>query len=231
MRASADQDRAAILTTLRGHSLRQLPLVDPGGRVVGLIAAADFLDIPVRENPVVIMAGGKGERLADLTRDPPKPMLKVGPRPILDTIVSNLAGRGFGASGWRNYRDEQIEAHFGAGSALGLDIRYLRETKPPRHVWRAQPVATAGSARGGHQWDVLARADYSYVLDSHLQSNAAASVVGSKLQDAGAVRRGAGRWRRDGADRGKADTDLHDQRRSLCAFIRSVEVGAVRHVL
>src|SRR5690606_37478683 len=69
--AEEGEDRAVMLATLRAHSLRQLPILDAGRRVVGLATTADFLDIPVRSNPVVIMAGGKGERLAELTRDTP----------------------------------------------------------------------------------------------------------------------------------------------------------------
>lgn len=176
--ADANQDRAAILTTLRAHGVRQLPLIDAGGRVVGLITAADFLDIPVRDNPVVIMAGGKGERLAELTRDTPKPMLKVGPRPILDTIVSNLAGQGF-RNFWLavNYRAEQIEAHFGDGSALGLDIRYLRETRPLGTAGALSLLPPQDLPVVVTNGDVLAKADYSHVLDSHLQSDAQATVV------------------------------------------------------
>lgn len=49
--------------------------------MVGQTTVSDFLNIPVRSNPVVIVTGGKGERLVELTRDTPKPMLKVGPCP------------------------------------------------------------------------------------------------------------------------------------------------------
>lgn len=172
------QDRAATLAMLRGHGLRQLPVLAAGRRVVGLTTVSDFLNIPIRSNPVVIMAGGKGERLAELTRDTPKPMLKVGPRPILDTIVGNLAGQGF-RNFWLavNYRAEQIERHFGDGSGLGLDVRYLRETKPlgtcgalallPR---QDQPLIVTNG-------DVLAKVDYGHVLDSHVEAGADATVV------------------------------------------------------
>lgn len=172
------QDRAATLAMLRAHSLRQLPVLDDERRVVGLSTVSDFLNIPVRRNPVVIMAGGKGERLAELTRDTPKPMLKVGPRPILDTIVGNLAGQGF-RHFWLavNYKAEQIERHFGDGGRLGLDIRYLREAKPlgtcgalallPR---QDQPLIVTNG-------DVLAKVDYGHVLDSHIEAGADATVV------------------------------------------------------
>lgn len=173
-----DQDRAATLAVLRAHSLRQLPIIDADRRIVGLVTAADFLDIPVRTNPVVIMAGGKGERLAELTRDTPKPMLRVGSKPILDTIVSNLAGQGF-RHFWLavNYKADQIETHFGDGSHLGLEIGYLREAKPLGTCGALALMPRPDEPFVVTNGDVLAKADYSHVLDSHLQSDALATVV------------------------------------------------------
>lgn len=172
------QDRAATLAMLRAHSLRQLPVLDAERRVVGLTTVSDFLNIPVRSNPVVIMAGGKGERLAELTRDTPKPMLKVGPRPILDTIVGNLAGQGFRRF-WLavNYKADQIERHFGDGSALGLDIRYLRETKPLGTCGALALLPEPEEPFVVTNGDVLAKVDYGHVMDSHLEAGADATVV------------------------------------------------------
>ena len=176
--ANAHQDPATMLATLRAHSLRQLPILDADRRVVGMVTVEDFLNIPVRTNPVVIMAGGKGERLAELTRDTPKPMLTVGSRPILDTIVGNLAGQGF-RNFWLavNYKAEQIEGHFGDGSALGLDIRYLREAKPLGTCGALSLMPRPDEPFVVTNGDVLAKADYSHLLDSHLQSDALATVV------------------------------------------------------
>lgn len=172
------QDRAATLAMLRAHSLRQLPVLDSDRRVVGLTTVSDFLNIPVRSNPVVIMAGGKGERLAELTRDTPKPMLKVGPRPILDTIVGNLAGQGFRRF-WLavNYKADQIERHFGDGSALGLDIRYLRESKPLGTCGALALLPEPEEPFVVTNGDVLAKVDYGHVMDSHLEAGADATVV------------------------------------------------------
>lgn len=172
------QDRSATLAMLRMHGLRQLPVLDAMLRVVGLTTVSDFLNIPVRSNPVVIMAGGKGQRLAELTRDTPKPMLKVGSRPILDTIIGNLVGQGF-RNFWLavNYRADQIERHFGDGAALGLDIRYLREAKPLGTCGALALLPSQGEPLVVTNGDVLAKADYGHVLDSHLEAGADATVV------------------------------------------------------
>src|SRR2546421_12670995 len=77
------------------------------------------------------MAGGEGRRLRPLTDDIPKPMLPVAGQPILETTVRRLVGEGFQRLFISvNYRSEQIEQHFGDGSAFGCEITYLREEKP-----------------------------------------------------------------------------------------------------
>ena len=172
------QDKAATLAMLRAHGLRRIPVLDDGRRVIGLTTISDFLNIPIRTNPVVIMAGGKGERLAELTQDTPKPMLKVGPRPILDTIIGNLAAQGF-RSFWLavNYKAEQIEHHFGDGSEAGPDIRYLQEAKPLGTCGALSLLPIQTEPLIVTNGDVLAKVDYGHVLDSHLEAAADATVV------------------------------------------------------
>jgi NDP-sugar pyrophosphorylase family protein len=75
------------------------------------------------------MAGGLGSRLQPLTDDCPKPLLKVGGRPILETIMLGFMEHGFHNFHLSvNYKAEMVEAHFGDGSRWGANIRYLRET-------------------------------------------------------------------------------------------------------
>jgi dTDP-glucose pyrophosphorylase len=76
----------------------------------------------------VILAAGKGTRMKDLTRELPKPMLRVQGRPILEFILEGLKGAGiqeiFIVTGWRA---EVVEQHFGDGSRWGLRIAYGRQ--------------------------------------------------------------------------------------------------------
>lgn len=178
--ADESLDRSAVLGILRSQRLRQLPMLSADRVVVGLAIVADYLNIPERPHAVVIMAGGRGERLAELTRTTPKPMLHIGPRPILDTIVANFSGQGFRNIFLAvNYKAEQIEAYFGDGSARGLNIRYLREQKRlgtcgalslmPTDRPEGPIIVTNG--------DVLSKEDYGYVLDSHLATGADGTVL------------------------------------------------------
>jgi NDP-sugar pyrophosphorylase family protein len=135
--------------------------------------------VPVRPHWVVIMAGGLGSRLEELTRDTPKPMLNVGSRPLLETIVRRYAEQGFRRFYFAvNYKAEQIEAHFGNGSALGVDIRYLRER---------ERMGTAGALsllpdRPAHpifvtNADLLTKESYGQMIDRHIEWSADATMA------------------------------------------------------
>src|SRR6185503_12051274 len=114
--ATAGESRQSMLATMRRLGLHQLPIVDAQRRVVGLEIVDDYFAAQPREHWVVIMAGGRGMRLEELTRDTPKPMLRVGSRPLLETIVREYVRQGF-SNFWLavNYKAEQIESHFGDG--------------------------------------------------------------------------------------------------------------------
>jgi len=128
--APAHLSREERLQLMRQKSIKQLPLLDDSGQLIGVETFDELLEIPRYPNSVLIMAGGLGERLGALTRDRPKPMLDVGGRPLLETIVRNFVQQGFRNIFISvNYKAEMIEKHFGDGSALGATIQYVRETE------------------------------------------------------------------------------------------------------
>ena len=128
--ASASLSREERLHLMRQKSIKQLPLLDGSGQLIGLETFDDLLEAPHHPNPVLIMAGGLGERLGALTRDLPKPMLNVGGRPLLETIVRNVVQQGFrNVFISVNYKAELIQNHFGDGSAFGAAIQYIHEAE------------------------------------------------------------------------------------------------------
>lgn len=79
----------------------------------------------------VIMAGGRGERIASVEPSLPKPMIPVCGKPVLEMLVESLAGQGFGKIKIvTGYKAEVIEDHFGDGKDFGCDISYFRESEP-----------------------------------------------------------------------------------------------------
>ena len=119
--------RAESIAFLKTLKCRQLPIVDQQGRLIDILFS-DHLDVPNRDNLVVIMAGGLGTRLRPMTETVPKPMLRVGNKPFLERILENLIAQGF-----RNcyfcvhYLADQIIDYFGDGSKWGVKIEYVRE--------------------------------------------------------------------------------------------------------
>lgn len=80
---------------------------------------------------VIILAGGKGQRLQPLTFAIPKPLLPVGETPILELLLQSLKLQGFNdvilAVG---YKAELIKMYFGDGSKYGMKINYFDEKLP-----------------------------------------------------------------------------------------------------
>jgi dTDP-glucose pyrophosphorylase len=126
--AHISQERDSILALMRSRGLQHIPVVDDAGRVVELEMLADVIRAPERDNWVVLMAGGIGSRLRPLTDDCPKPMLRLGDRPILEHIVEAFAAYGFKHFYIAvNYLGEMIESYFGDGARWNVRIEYLKE--------------------------------------------------------------------------------------------------------
>ena len=118
-----------LLRLMTEHGIEQVPLLE-GTRVVDVAFIRDLVDAHRQEYPVVIMAGGEGKRLRPLTNDTPKPMLDVGGRPLLETVIEQVREAGFSRVLMAvNYQAEAIENHFGDGGHFGIDIDYIREPR------------------------------------------------------------------------------------------------------
>lgn len=123
-----EKNEMAWKRTMREHAIRHLPIVDQSKAIIGLYY--DKQAVKKRSNPVVLMLGGLGTRLRPLTETIPKPMLKVGDKPILETIVTHIAEQGFVHFYFCiNYLGEQIRHYFGDGSQWGVCIEYIEENE------------------------------------------------------------------------------------------------------
>jgi len=128
--ARAGDGAEVMLARMRSKRLHQIPIVDDAGRVVGIEALDDLVERPKQDSWVVLMAGGLGTRLSPLTDDTPKPLLSVGNKPILETIVDGLISHGFQRIFIAvNYRAAMVKERFGNGADRGIAIEYLEEDK------------------------------------------------------------------------------------------------------
>jgi dTDP-glucose pyrophosphorylase len=126
--ASTRDGREGALRLMRELRIHQVPVVDDEGRVVGLEWIDELVGLESQDTWVVLMAGGLGVRLRPLTETIPKPMLPVGGRPLLESIIRNFADQGYRRFFISvNHRREVVQDHFGDGTALGVQIEYLVE--------------------------------------------------------------------------------------------------------
>ena len=177
--SAAKTPRAAILKLMREKRIHQMPLLDDLGRVVDVLTVDDMIGAHQKPNAVVIMAGGLGTRLHPLTQDTPKPMLKVGGKPILETIIQSFVDQGFvNFFVSLNYKAEVITNYFGDGSQLGATINYLHEKSRlgtagglsllPQNI-HAPIIVMNG--------DLLTRISVEALLDFHERESAVATMV------------------------------------------------------
>ena len=138
--ASRSDSTQDIVNRMNEFGIHHVPLVDEAGRVTGVFTVDDFMHPREASTPIVLMAGGRGQRLYPLTKDVPKPMLPIGGVPILEIILRNLRAQGFvNVYISVNYLADVIIDHVGDGSALGLSVDYVHESKP---------LGTAGAIAG-----------------------------------------------------------------------------------
>ncbi len=158
------------IRNLRKLNIRWVPILTSDG---GLLRIVD-LDHLSQHIPVsaVLMAGGRGERLRPLTDHLPKPMLKVGEKPIIEHNITRLRDAGitdFILS--IRYLGEKIRNYFGDGSQWGVQIQYIEEN---------EPLGTIGACRLVPKWsnpDVL-------VMNADILTNFSVSSFVKSYQEA-----------------------------------------------
>ena len=172
--ASVDDDLSTIHQIMNQQYISQMPVLDHAGRVVRLEILKDILLGQKHENPVILMAGGMGTRLRPLTDTCPKPLLKVGGKPVLETIIENFIKANFANFYISvNYKAEMIEDYFGDGSKWGVEINYLREDKRlgtagALSLLPERPTCPILVMNG----DLLTQVNFEHLLEFHNNNNA-----------------------------------------------------------
>jgi dTDP-glucose pyrophosphorylase len=117
------------IITYRESNFRIIPILDNNGKVVKIINFRNHRSyLPV---DVVIMAGGLGQRLLPLTKNTPKPLLKVGSKPILEHNIDRMISYGiYNFSISINYLGNQIVDYFKDGNNKNININYIKENRP-----------------------------------------------------------------------------------------------------
>ena len=164
---------------MRRERINQIPILDSTGVILEILLLKDLIKIPNQlENPVIIMAGGIGSRLRPFTENCPKPMLKIGDKPIIEILLERIAESGFKNFFFSvNYLKEQIMNHFEDGSKWNVKINYLIEEKPlgtagslallPRSINKPFIVING---------DILTKFNINQLIEFHNKNNSIATI-------------------------------------------------------
>jgi dTDP-glucose pyrophosphorylase len=170
-----------VYVLMQLHKLHQIPLVSHNFTLVGLCV----LDRIVSEhkktaipNTIVIMAGGEGIRLRPYTENCPKPMIKIGNKPILEHIIERAKLQGFfNFVLCVNYLGELIEEYFGDGSKFGVNIKYIKEKRKLGTAGALKNLEGLQEAFLVTNGDILTEINYSAIFKVHADSMADATVA------------------------------------------------------
>ena len=177
--------RQASLNKMIKDGIKQLPVVEPDGRVVEIIMLDELVQSELKQNRAVILAGGQGSRLRPLTDEIPKPLLKIGGRSILDIQVDNFVSQGFQDLVVAvHYKADMIKAHLGEGESFGCSISYFEKHSP---LGTAGPLSLLSQ---GHRsepiilmnGDIITRLNFKALLNFHEVHNADLTVCAKKYE-------------------------------------------------
>lgn len=127
----------------------------------------------------ILMAGGRGLRLHPLTEHCPKPMLHIGGKPIVQTILEKLVDSGVSdVVIILHYKADLIRRYFGDGQNFGCRIEYLVEDGPQGTAGSLRDLCSfAGSGAILSNADVVADVNYRDLITKHEYSGNALTVV------------------------------------------------------
>ena len=181
--ANINDTKERILELANEKKLHQIPIIS-NGKLIGIQDIREFLAPKNKPNKVILMVGGLGTRLRPLTNDVPKPMLDVGNKPILHTIVENFVKYGYtDIIMCVNYKSEIIKEYFGNGDKFGVKIEYVLESKRmgtagALSLLQKRPKDDFFVMNG----DLLTNVNFEYLHEYHKDSNALASICIRKYE-------------------------------------------------
>lgn len=156
---------------------KAIPVVNKNKKVVDCYFQNEFFENDLNP-PLLIMAGGFGKRLGALTKNSPKPMIKVKDKPILEHIIDKAKNENLNNIFIStHFKSEIIEDYFGDGTKFNVNITYIKEKKP---------LGTGGSFKYMNKFkgpvivtngDIISKIGYRKLLDFHKLNDGMATMA------------------------------------------------------
>lgn len=179
-----------VLQIMTARKIHQVPVLDEQKRVIGIKQIESVVEQTVLETPrqddvhIVLMLGGEGKRLQPITNNLPKPMIPVGDKPLLETILKNFTAQGFRNFYFSvNYRAEMIRDYFGDGAQFGANITYVPEkmqlgTAGALSLLPVRPDGPIIVMNG----DILTNCNFAHLIEFHRHTKAPATMCVREYQ-------------------------------------------------
>ena len=176
--AKISDTKEKILKLALFNKLYQIPIIDENGKVLGIEVIDELVNAKNKINKVILMVGGLGTRLRPYTENIPKPMLKVGHKPILQTIIERFETYGYkNIIMCANYKSHVIKNYFGDGKEFGVEIEYILEeqrmgTAGALSLLKEKPREPFFVMNG----DLLTSLNFEHLHDFHTLNNSVATM-------------------------------------------------------
>lgn len=171
--AKVGTHRRDLIELFKKTRVSHIPIVNDRDQVVDMIRLSDLLACEDITLNAVVMAGGLGKRLHPLTKDIPKPMLRVGNRPLLERIIGQLRQTGIKRVHiTTHYLADKIMDHFGNGSDLDMELEYVSETNQMGTAGGLASLPEQNAPLLVINGDILTDMDFRAMLDFHQEHQA-----------------------------------------------------------
>lgn len=176
--AKVSDTKEYILKLALSKKVHQILVVDDNDKIIGIQEIEELIRPQEKTNKVILMVGGLGTRLRPLTENTPKPMLKVGNKPILQTIVEKFAEYGYiHIVMCVNYKSQIIQDYFKDGSDFGVKIEYILEeqrmgTAGALSLLKNKPNEPFFVMNG----DLLTNVNFEHLHNYHIATNSMATM-------------------------------------------------------
>tara|TARA_B100000925_G_scaffold282956_1_gene256346 strand:- start:4004 stop:5059 length:1056 start_codon:yes stop_codon:yes gene_type:complete len=170
---------------MSNRNILHVPILNHKNQVIDIKTKSEFIRLNKRKNIVFISAGGFGRRLQPLTNDIPKPMVKIENVPILQIIIKKFINYGFNNFIIStHFKSNIIKKYFSDGKKLGVNIKYIEESKPLGTIGSLslvdakkvkEPIIVINS-------DIITDLNFDDLLNFHKFNNSDVTICTSKYE-------------------------------------------------